>query len=364
MVTKQHVIYTKNIIDKGIFMNKLWKKLLVTSTLLAFTLPSLAIAEVDFNYQSLYTPAHTFIINIGKPWEKELPEKSNGVLKPYVFTSSSLVAQNEAVSAIMDGSLDMGSISPVFSLDVLPLTAFINIPFGSDDAIHSTEMLYEIYATNPEIKKELDTPGHLLNMWGADKFGFFSKTGPITSVEDIKGKRVLIWNGQLVEQIKAWGGVPVQVAPNDTYIALERGMGDILFAPLPSGVANKFMEVAKDITPVPASSFIIFTWASNDFWNYLSDEEKAIITKTTEPWGRKTAQLLVESTAKDIETMKANGCTFYELSPEEMNKFKELAIPPFVEYLRREFDRLGIDKDPQEWVDYVYSVSEKVRNNQ
>ncbi len=342
-------------------MSNLVKKFITGAFILSLLAPGIANAVTDFNFQSVYSPIHTFNKNVMEPWKESLPEYSKDTLNVFTFAAGGLTKNPETLNAIMEGTLDMGTGGLAFNIGEFPLAAMLNIPFSTDNAIHATAYLYELYNTNEEVKNEIDKAGKLLAIWGADSSAFFSKVGPITSIEDIKGKRVLAWSGPQLDQIRSWGGIPVQVSPNDTYIALERGMGDVLLCPIPAGVANKFMEVSKDITIIPATTLSVYTWASNDLWDYLSDEEKGYLENSTKDWGVRMGQLLVESTKEDIETMKKEGCVFHELPEAELEKFKSAALASYTNYVQKEFDRLGVKKDAKEWVDYGLSVSDKVR---
>ncbi len=342
-------------------MTNVMKSFFAGAALLAFLAPTAAQAVVDFNYQSPYTPVHIFEREVMNPWKDALPETSEGTLQAFTFSNGGLVKPLEVIDALMDGTLDMSSTGPGIQPAVLPLSSFITVPFSTDNAIHATILLEDIVADNATIKAEIEKVGIPLTYWGADRAAFFSKVGPIKSVEDIKGKRVLVWNGSQLDQVRAWGGIPTQVASNDTYIALERGMGDIFYGPLPTGVANKFMEVTKDITPIPATTLYIITWASHDLWNYLSDEEKQYLADSVKPWGKKTGELMVQQTARDIKIMEEAGCTFYELPQEEIEKFKELAMPSYINYITKDFQRLGVQEDPKAWVEYIMTMSDKAR---
>ncbi len=282
-----------------------------------FACASIAIAEepVEFNFMSIYAGPHVFNVETAQPWVEELKAKSNGMLVPHFFMSGSLAKQEEVVTGIMNGTLDMASSALGFDPDYFPLSQHIALPYSYDDAIHSTAILMHIYETNPEVKAEIDSIGKVLNMWASDRSALFSTKGKILSPADLQGKRVLFWNGSQVDQIKAWGGIPVQVSPNDTYVALQRGMGEVFLGPLPVGVAYKLMEVAKDITVLPAYVSSVVTWMNKDLWESLSPEQQQVLVETTQGWSKKTGEDLVRATNKDIETMNAAGCTFYMLTP-------------------------------------------------
>ncbi len=328
-----------------------------------FACTGIVMAEepVEFNYMSVYAGPHVFNVETGQPWVEELKTKSNGMLIPHFFMSGSLAKPEEIVAGLMNGTLDMATNGLTFDPDYFPLSQHIALPYSYDDAIHSTAIFMYIYENNPEVKAEIDKVGKVLNMWASDRSALFSTKGKIISPADLKGKRVLFWSGSQVDQIKAWGGIPVQVSPNDTYVALQRGMGEVFLGPLPVGVAYKLMEVAKDITVLPAYVTSIVTWMNRDLWDSLSPEQQKVLTETTQGWSKKTGEDLVRATNKDIETMKAAGCKFYILTKEEYKPFQDADAPVTLAFVEKEFKRLGVNKDPKEWIEYVYSVSDQLR---
>ncbi len=342
-------------------MLKLKSKLLASVFCLGL-MPSIALAaSVDFNYQSVYTGPHVFNTETAQPWAKNLEKTSGGELIAHYFMASSLIKENDAVHALIAGTLDMASNGVMFTPDLAPITANSALSFTSSDAIHATKFINKLYNDNKEIQDELAKIGKILNMWAADRAGFFSTVGPITSTNDLKGKRVLVWNGKQIAQVQAWGGIPVQVVPSDTYLGLQRGMGEIFMGPLPVGVAYKIMEVAKDVTPIAVAATPIFTWVSWDLWNDMTPKQQQILVDTTKDWGTKTGTDLVNSTNRDIETMKKAGVKFHEISASELAKFRDLDKPVAVQFVAEDFKRYNVKKDATQWTNYLYKLSSEIK---
>ncbi len=339
------------------------KKALLTSLVGVFACTSAALAAdpVEFNFMSIYTGPHIFNVETAQPWVEEMKTKSGGTVTPHFFMSGALAKPEEVVTALMNGTLDMAGASVAFDPDLFPLSLHIALPYSYDDAIHSTAIINYLYENNAEIKAEFDNVGKVLALWQSDRSALFSAKGKISSPADLKGKRVLFWNGSQVDQIKAWGGIPVQVSPNDTYVALQRGMGEVFLGPLPVGVAYKLMEVAKEITVLPAFVTSIIVWMNKDLWNSMSPDQQKLIEESVNTWGKKTGEDLVRGSNKDMETMKAAGCKIYILTAEEYKPFRDADAPVILGFVEKEFKRMGVQKDPKEWVDYIYSVSDQLR---
>jgi TRAP-type C4-dicarboxylate transport system substrate-binding protein len=240
---------------------------------------------------------------------------------------------------------------------MLPNAFAFMVPHITRDAVHAHRLYWKAYTTIPEIKAELDKNMKVLAVWGSDRSALYSVKNPILTPKDLVGKRVLIWNPGQADQIKAWGGSPVQVAPNETYLSLQRGMGDALFAPLPVGVAYKLMEVSKHITIIPATTLFLSFGMNWDAWKELPADLQKIITDTTgEAFSKRSGELLYEHTNKDIETMKAAGVTIHTLTEAQYQAFKDADKTVTMEYWNKELTRVGV-ANPAAAIARAYKMS-------
>ncbi len=342
-------------------MLKLKSKLLASVLCLGLT-PSLAVAApIEFNYQSSYMGPHIFNVEMGPNWAKKLKADSKNDLIAHYFQDGGLVKSNDLPHSIISGTVDMGSTGLAHLADTTPISLNSAAGFITKDAIHGTALLEKLYNDNKEIQDEQAKVGKVLNMWVADRSAFFSTSGPIKTPADLKGKRVLVWGGSNIAVIKAWGGVPVQVLPSDTYLGLQRGMGEVFLGPIPTGVSYKLMEVAKDVTPITAMTAFVFTWVSWDLWNDMSSTQQKHLEDSTKNWGRELAVKLVDVTNKDLVTMKNAGCTITNLSDAEVKQFADISKKISIENTATEFKRYGVKKDATQWINYVFETSNSIK---
>ncbi len=342
-------------------MLKLKSKLLASILCLGLT-PSLALAApIEFNYQSAYMGPHVFNLDIGQPWAKNLEKNSKNELIAHYFMDGGLVKSNDLPHSIQAGSVDMGTTGLNFCPDITTLAFTAGMGFVADNAIHSTKLINKLYNDNKDVQDEQAKIGKFLSVWGTDRSAFFSTVGPIKSPADLKGKRVLVWGGKDIPTVKEWGGIPVQVIPSDTYLGLQRGMGDVFLGPIPVGVSYKIMEVAKDITPINAINSFIFTWVSWDLWNDMSSTQQNALVESTKNWSTDLAKKLVEVSDKDLVTMSKAGCKITTLTESEIKQFADVSKKITYETVASEFKRYNVKKDAKQWVDYVFKVADEVR---
>jgi TRAP-type C4-dicarboxylate transport system substrate-binding protein len=340
----------------------MFRNLLVSLAAAAVLLaPSSGFAAADevfeYNYQSSYGGPHVCNVHQYPQWIEEVAKLSGGRLKINFFLSGALVKNEETTPAIMNGNVDIAGAGPTYSYDLHPYSYAFQLPHITRDAVQATHLYWNAYKTIPEVKAEWDKTMKILAVWGSDRMGLFARGDAVLTPADLAGKRVLIWSGGQVDQVKAWGGIPVQVSPNDTYIALQRGMGDVFFGPLPTGVAYKMMEVSKNITIFPAATIFITIGMNWDAYNDLPDDLKKIIDDTTgEAFSLRSGDLLYEYTNKDIETMKAAGCIFHDLTDAQYQAFKDADREVTMEFWMKELARLGVP-DPAAVIQRSYDMA-------
>lgn len=329
---------------------------------LALPVAAQAADEVfDMNFQSAYAGPHVLNVKAFEPWAKEMDEKSGGRLKIHFFMANAIMKTPDVIPSLINGNLDIGGGSVAYQEEMFPYSQVFQLPHLTKDSVHAAKVYQAILDGIPEIAPEMEKIGKMLTIWGSDRTGFFSTKGPILSPADLKGKRVLIWNGGQVDQIKAWGGVPVQITSGDTYLGLQRGMGDVFFGPLPMGVAYKLMEVSKDVTIIPASVIFGGVWVNRDLWNEIPADlqklmEDSMGAAATERYG----QYLLDATNKDIQTMKAAGCTIYELTEAQEQTFQDADREVTLDYWKKNLTRIGV-KDADALITKTYEIANSIK---
>lgn len=321
---------------------------LALAAMLALPTMGSAADVYEFNFQSSYRGPHAINMNVYKPWIADLEKQSNGQLILHFFNSGDLVKTAKCGDAVMKGQVDFATVGPTYQDVLFPNTLALTYQYMYDDCIHGTKALWNAYKTMPEVKAEWEKVGHLMALWTSDRYGIFSTQGPILKASDLKGKRVLIWSGSQVDQVKAWGGIPVQTTSNDSYMALQRGMGDCLVCPLPAGRSYKLTEVAKDVTVLPCSVLIMGSMMNKEAYNDLPEGLQKLLDQTGggEEVSMHIAKVLYDSTEKDIKAMvDVDKCTIHYLNDEQYTTFKAADKDVLEKFWLAELKRLGI-KDP------------------
>lgn len=311
----------------------------------------------EYNFQSPYAGPHVLNTEVYMPWLAEIQEKSGNRLKLNYFMNGALIRSEDLVPALMSGNLDSGGATPRHQEKLFPHTLTFMIPYIARDSVQASELYWRAYSTIPEVKAELDKVGKILTVWGSDRSGLFSTKGPILTPDDLKGKKVLIWTDSQANQVRAWGATPVPVSGLDTYRALERGTGDVFFGPLPTGVAYKLMELAKDVTILPSSTLLLFNAVSWDVWNELPpDLQQLLIDTTGHEASVRSGRLLYDATNKDLDAMRQAGVAVHSLTPEQQRVFGMKDYKATVDTWKKTLKGQGI-ADPAAEIQRAYNMA-------
>ncbi len=301
----------------------------------------------ELNFQTIYGGGHVLDRELYRPWADKIAEKSRGRLIIHRRNPGALVPTQDIEKAVISGTVDIG----IFSARRLPRelshSLAFSVPYIAKESIHASGLFWRAYSELPDVKAQWDALGKVLTLWGSDRSGFFSTKGPVLSPQDLIGKRVLVWENTQAEQVKAWGGIPIRIAIENTLQAMQRGIGDIFYGPLPVGIPYDLISVAKDVSVFPSSSITMGIVVNHEAWNKLPEDLRALLSENAgEDFSRESGEILYAQTVKDLEKMKDSGCNIYILSEKQQLAFKQLDQKILHDFLLHELNGLGIH-DPE-----------------
>lgn len=333
------------------------KKVLLALTLAAALSASPALAVEELTYQSFWGAAHQLNKTMIEPWCKGLTPATNGEYIMHFNNLNTLVKTDSVASSIKNGSLEAGGIQLQTAVSMMPLSQLLSLPFLVQNAEEACIMANKMYETFPEIRAEIGDNFHLLAYMGSDRFSFVATKGLIKSPADLAGKRVLIWAPYQIEEVKAWGGMPVQVTSSETYMGLQRGLGEVAYVPAPAIESNKLSEVGKFLTLIPSRSLPMTIVINKDVWQRLSPEAQKYFNENSGfTLTQRLGNGLVELTTADNAKHVANGCEIYELNLEEQAVFKQVAATANQAYWEDMLKRNKVD-NPAEWIAKVEQLA-------
>lgn len=255
-------------------------------------------------------------------FKKIAEEMSDGSLRIEVYHQGSLYADEQAaLEAVTKGVIQMSIGSTGYISSIEPSFEVFDLPmlFEDQDVLSraldspvSQKMLDDLQS------KGLKGVGYVIS----EPLSLFS-VEPISSLEDLSGKKIRVHTLLLEETVSALGANPVTIPGDEMYISLQQGMIDGALTTTSFAAPNKFSEVASYMLDAEISAIVYPVVMNYEFWDNLSDEHKEIIVEATKQASEKNREEAAEIKAGHMETLESEGVEISELSAEEREAWIE-----------------------------------------
>lgn len=288
---------------------------------------------------------------IDKWFAEEVEKRTNGEVKIKIFWAEALGKAKENLGLLQQGAVDMAAMSPGYFPAQMPFYAAPNsIPMTMDEVPQATELMKRLMTEVPIYQEETKRNGI--------KAIFFHHLNPyklvckdaVTSVDQMKGKKMRTWGKDMPRMVEAAGGTPVTLFLPEIYEGLSRGTVDCAPFAVDLVVNYKIYEVAKNVSDItlwlgPSTGI----WISQSAWNKLTPEQQTIMVETGQEAAERDRDAVIAAGKKAIDTLKAKGVTFHDFPDAEKAKWRD-ANPDFFGDFVMEMDKKGWGDDARQTI--------------
>ncbi len=258
-----------------------------------------------------------------------LKEWTGGRITVQVYPSAQLGSERETIEQTRLGAIDINRVNINPLTQIAPGLKLFSLPYLFRDAEHLHMVL------DGEIgKKLLDTleDADLIGLayYDSGQRSFYNSLRPVSSPEDLEGMRIRVQKAEIMrDMVDALGAVPVRLAFEEVYTALQTGVIQGAENNYPSWITKGHYEVAKYYTEnahVRTPEVILF---SKKTWDRLSEADRQLIRRAAErsvPYQRRLWQEKVSAcrrkaveagckiiTSVDTEAFRAAMSPVYEV---------------------------------------------------
>ncbi len=270
--------------------------------------------------------------------------ESEGRISVQLFPAGALGGETDLVQSVQDGTLTMTMVSGAFS-KVCPEAAVLDIPY--------------MFSSAPVAWKVLDGPfgdelaAHCLQKTGLRTLAF-GETGfrnftnskhPIKSPADVKGLKIRVMTVPLfVEMVKALGGEPTPIPWPEVPTALGTKVVDGQENPVSVIYSNKFYELQKYMTldqHVYGADFLV---VNEDFYQKLSDENKALMRRAAIIAGNVGRSIQQFNSAIGVSKLIEKGMEVAKPTSAQLAEFRDQSQPAVIKWLETQIDKAWIAK--------------------
>ena len=251
----------------------------MTKSLVVFSMlgisAQMATAE-ELSVATFVPPSHETVTGALAWFEKELADRSGGDLTMKLYAAGQLGAgpaqqYKRAVEGVADITFGIASATPT----LFPKTMLAILPGAAIDGLDSTERMWGVFEE------------HMADEWtdvkvlaiGNPAGGMIIGTRDVSTVEGMKGTKIVPWAAMTTPVYKGMGAVPVQLDPTEHYTALSTGTIDAAISSINNIMPPWNLDEVADyaVLNTPASFNPVFFVMNKERYESLSEKHKAII---------------------------------------------------------------------------------------
>jgi len=250
-------------------------------------------------------------------WAEEVSTRSEGRLTFKIYPGGVQGDEPDVLKKIRFGQLQGGAFTGYGIGHFFSPARALELPFLFKNI---EEIDYVRQRFMPVIEQGYRDNGYELLGWMEVGFVYFFSREPITSLEDLKQRRIWLWQGDPMGQafFSASGIAPVPLSIIDVYTSLSTGLIDTVYAPPLGALALQWFTKTRYVTNVPMANGIGSLVVSRRFYQKLPQDLQKLLKST----GNATGEKLIAATRKDnlesLEILKNKGMRFV-LNPEDLD---------------------------------------------
>ncbi len=234
----------------------------------------------QFTYGTYFKATHNIIAGAVKPYFDEVTKKTDGALTFKFLTDGTVVGAATTTKGVQQGLVDMGTVIPIYSSSVLPMTAlFSSLPLFKTDSLVETGAINELFFLNcdecqPEWANSGITP---LAMYGSSPY-YLQCAKPVDGLDDLKGKRIQ-GTGEYGALATAFGGQPMGLTGTELYTGMSQGTLDCVLGAAAWLDTYGLKDVVKYVVDVPMGVFRPVSQMNMNTkkWNRLTKDQRKVM---------------------------------------------------------------------------------------
>ena len=286
-------------------------------------------------------------------WCNGLKEKSSGELSFKPFPAKSIAADNNALfEAVRSGVLQAMNPFTLYWAGKIPATVFLSsYPLGPDQPAQWDTMFYGLGM--------LEATREIYSKFGLYYVGpiqhdaniIHSKV-PINNVDDLRGKKIRLPGGMVAEVFQQFGVSTVSLPGSDIFPALEKGTIDA--ADYVGPAVNwdlGFAQVTKYILMGPPGNMSIYQpvdlmdlTVNQRAWKQLSPKMQSFVEDQVKTYSLHHFVTIQKRNVEAMEKFREAGSEVSRLGAEDVQKFREAAIPIWFKWAKKDADATRIFK--------------------
>ena len=299
------------------------KKLLVLVCLIAIG----GIADAQTLRIATVTPENSQWMKDMRASAKEIKERTEGRVKIKYYGGGAMGNDKQVLAKIRLGSLAGGAFTPLALASRYPDLNLYGLPlvFNSEE-----EAAYVRDQLDTRLEKGLEDSGFVNFGFAAGGFAVLMSNTPITSLEDMKGKRVWVPEGDPISyaSMEALSLAPVTLPVTDVLTGLQTGLIDVVAMSPIGALVLQWHTKIKYVSELPLAYTLGFMAVDKKAFNKLSEADRAIVQDVMRStYENFNVQNLVDNrAARDSLLSAKTGIKTIEFDRAEFEEVREVLL--------------------------------------
>jgi len=261
-----------------------------------------------------------------------IAEKSDGKIEVIPYEFGTLGSETDQVTQLQNGTVQLAIMSPGFTGNMVAEGQIFALQFLFPDDLEKTqEILNTSEALNVDLRDRYEEYNISPLAYWTEGFTQWTSNNGIREPADFENFNMRVQTSPLImESYEAYGANPQDMSWGELYTALETGVVDGQENPIFFIYSASFHEVQETMTLSNHNSYVAMTTVNTDWYNSLDPIVKEMVDETVEEmrdWIFAEQDRLNSENLEAIKNDTSNPTEIIELTEEQRNAFRELAIP-------------------------------------
>lgn len=262
-------------------------------------------------------------------WAKNFSDKlAEAGFETELFPYNSIGGEAERFDQLRSGLLDVDMAGYAFGVQLAPEMEVIRLPYVFDDMAHLGRFLQNSDFLESVNEKMAPSGARVLAVIPLTGFmGIFNDERPVASKADLDGIRLRALDASQLKMIEALGASGVVIPFGEVPSALQTGVADGYLNPVNVPLTFGHGDLLKYYTDAELMASVRLALASQEWWDGLSDEQKATVTTAIEAANADLYDWAGGAVEAEKQKLKDAGFEITAVTPEAKAEFVEATQP-------------------------------------
>lgn len=295
---------------------------------------ALAEKPIELTFSTYLPPAYEYISKPIDNFVETVQKESNGRVKINVFHSGQLFDGYEELAALSRGDVDMVNMTGTYPGGTVAALNIFTMPFAFQDIQHLQRAL-AAGLLDLGIRQELlnDHDTVILGVAPLDPYELYSRTTPVLTVDDFKGKVWASTGATDARAIQLLGGSPTSMSSGDLYLSFDRGVIDGTPRPLITGMGRSLYEVVKHISLANLAIDTSILSINKKKWDALPKDVQDIMIKAAQQRDAEQFERVNAYVQDVLAQFKEKGMTIHRVDEQNLEAMRQATAPAVSEWV-------------------------------